>query len=427
MTLTHARCRATIAVAALAVGLSACATRPLALAPVSPERASESLASARSNYASHPDSPGARLALGVALYDAASYAESRTMLQPLLDTPGDAGARANLYFAASADRTGDLEAARRGYTRFLAMGGESDEVRTRLGDVQRRDAQTTIRQALANERALNPMRFPEGSIGVAPFTVATADSSLAALGYGLADLLITDLARSSKLQVVDRVRLDELMRETKLTPGGSVDSASAARAGLLIGARRLVNGSVTQMPNEQLGIDARVTDVATARRIGSPVRSTTGFDELLDRVSTVALRLFEEMGIALTPAERAAVERKPTQSLKAFLAFSRGVRDEAQFDFGRAMRDYGDALRLDPGFDLARRHLLGVGGAASAAAANVRALGQSGLLDGVNPSPAGDLGLFADRGDRSARAAFEGSAFGNLIIVLIGSGLGGAR
>ena len=48
-----------------------------------------------------------------------------------------------------------------------------------------------------------------------------------AVGYGLADLLTTDLAQSKKLQVVDRVQVNAVLREIGLVDAGRIDSNSA--------------------------------------------------------------------------------------------------------------------------------------------------------------------------------------------------------
>ena len=94
-------------------------------------------------------------------------------------------------------------------------------------------ADSAVKAAMAMETKIDPRRFSDATIGVTPFRVTTTDSTLAVLGFGLADLLITDLARSGQLRVVDRLRVDALMRELALAGSGRVDSASAPRAGRL--------------------------------------------------------------------------------------------------------------------------------------------------------------------------------------------------
>jgi TolB-like protein len=106
-------------------------------------------------------------------------------------------------------------------------------------------------------------RIPDRTVGVPPLAISASDTSIAALSYGLADLLATDLARSSRLTVVDRMRLDAVLRELKLANSGNVDAGTAPRVGRILGARRLVVGAVAQLPGGDLSINARVADVTT--------------------------------------------------------------------------------------------------------------------------------------------------------------------
>jgi len=99
------------------------------------------------------------------------------------------------------------------------------------------EAEEAARSAIANERAINVASLPERSVGVTPFAVSTSDTTIAPLAYGLADILITDLQRSGQLQLVDRLRLDALLREVELVGPGRVDTMTAPRVGQLVGAR----------------------------------------------------------------------------------------------------------------------------------------------------------------------------------------------
>jgi hypothetical protein len=55
----------------------------------------------------------------------------------------------------------------------------------------------------------------------------------------------------------------------------------------------------------------------------------------------------------LTTAERHAIEERPTRSLQAFLAYSKGLRLEDEGKYQEASRSFGEAARLDPSFGAA--------------------------------------------------------------------------
>lgn len=225
------------------------------------------------------------------------------------------------------------------------------------------EAEATARQAVAAERSIVVASFPERSLGVAPFAVASADTTIAPLAYGLADILATDLVRSGQLQVVDRLRLDALLREVQLVEAGRVDPGTAPRVGKLVGARRLVLGALAQRPGGQLGIDARIADVATGS-LRTAVSASAPLADVLAAEKELAFRLLGQLGVNLTPAARARIEERPTRNIAALLAYSRAVRYEVHGDYVRAAGEYRTALRLDPAFALAGERLSQLPGAA---------------------------------------------------------------
>jgi TolB-like protein len=211
-------------------------------------------------------------------------------------------------------------------------------------------AESLAAAAVRNEQQLRADTLPARTVAVAPFAVEAADSTLAPLGDGLADLLMSDLAQSRQLTVVERLRLDALLRELELARSGRVDTATAPRVGRLVGARRLVVGAVAQPPGAQeLVLEARVADAATSETRGA-VSGRAAVARILDAEKALAMQLFAELGVTLTPAERAAVERNRTGNLAALLAYSRGVRAEVEWRYGDAVNAYREAGRLDPTF-----------------------------------------------------------------------------
>ena len=399
--------------------LGACAGHP-PLTPLAPVRAASAVDDAQRAFTADP-SDAARLRLGEAQVRAARASAALATLQPLLATTGETGARANLYAALANERLGNLDAAEHGYQVYLAAHDDG-AVRARLAAVSRRRADVAARAAVASERTIDAGTFGARTVGVAPLAVSAADTSLAPLGYGLADLLITDLSRSRQIQVVDRLRMDALLRELQLAQSGRVDSATAPRVGRLVGARRLVSGAIGQLPGDKLAVSSRVADVASGGFVGSPVTERTSLDDILDAEKSLAFSIFDQLGVTLTPAEHAAIEQRPTRSLAAFLAYSRGARAEVLGDFTAARAYFRQAVLIDPGFTAAGNRLASVPAGPSTSTASV-ALPQpltlttlSSVLDALNPSPAAFLGPVRDRGNASEQATFANPNAGSIII-----------
>lgn len=221
---------------------------------------------------------------------------------------------------------------------------------------RRNEAEESARRALAAEQSIEVATLPARTLGVPPFDVSPGDTLLAPLAYGLADLLMTDLARSSQLQIVDRLRLDALLRELDLVEAGRVDTTTAPRLGKLVGARRLVLGALTRRSGARMFIDADVADVASGE-VESAVSAGAPVAEILRAEKELAFRLFDALEVNLTPAERAAVEQLPTKNVEALLAYSRGVRYEVEGRYGEAAEEHARAVQMDPGFQAARTRL----------------------------------------------------------------------
>jgi TolB-like protein len=232
------------------------------------------------------------------------------------------------------------------------------------------EAEAYARQAIANEQTIRGDSLPARTVGITPLRISATDTALQPLAYGLADLLMTDLARSASLRVVDRLRLDALLRELSLVSAGRVDETTAPRVGRLIQARRLVLGSATQQAGGQIAIEAGIADVVTGD-VRAAVSATAPLDDILAAEKELAFKLFDALGVQLTPAERVAVEQRATQNLAALLAYSRGVRYEVEGRFDAAAAEYQSALRLDPGFAMAGTRLGGTQGRATVTSTQV--------------------------------------------------------
>ena len=216
------------------------------------------------------------------------------------------------------------------------------------------DADAAARAAVANERALVATATDPRTVGVVP--LAAADSALEPLAFAIADFLLTDLSRSRQLTVVDRTELHAILRELDLAGSGRVDSATAPRTGHLLRAGRLVVGAIGPAAREAVRLDARTADVNSGRVVVAGTADAT-LSQVLDAEKTIALRIFDALGVTLTPAERVAVEARPTRNLAALLAYGRAVRYEVEGAYASAAAEYSRASLLDPNFRLARRRL----------------------------------------------------------------------
>lgn len=211
------------------------------------------------------------------------------------------------------------------------------------------DADNAAKAALENENKLDAGKIPARTFAVLPFTVSSSDTLLKPLGFGLADLLVSDLSKSPELRLVERIQTNAMMRELNLVDEGIADPRQAPRVGRLIGARRILIGDAARGDGGTIRLSARVVDV-----IGGTVLDLVSAEAPLDRVidaeKALALLIFERLGITLTPAQRNRIEQKQTVQLAALVAYGRGVQAEAKGDAAGATAAFEDASRLDAAF-----------------------------------------------------------------------------
>jgi len=338
----------TMGLFAFALGAAGCAT--VGAAASGPE----AIARLERERSSHPQSEPVLRSLGIAYYKSGKLPEARTALDQARKLDPHDGTAA-LYLGLTAEAQNDIATARTAYGSYIEYGRTSrvrHALEARLASLQRKQLEETAKAEVRDEQRLAQIAGTPNVVAVLPLAFSGADTSLKPLERGLAELLTTDLARSSRLTVVERLRLQAVLDEIKLQTSGATDSASNVRAGKILQAGRLVQGAILQQ-GPDLRVDAAVIDVPTTRVAGA-TNDNRALDELLTLEKNIVLGLFQQMGVTLTTAERNAIEQRPTRSLAAFVAYSRGLLLEDEGQFEAADGFYQQAVRLDPSFAAAQ-------------------------------------------------------------------------
>ncbi len=376
----------------LTLGCVACASGGAAIrvADVTPS----SIPSLEAEKSQHPHDANTLARLGVAYFKAGRYEDARPVLDSAVAYDSASGV-AEIYLGMTAEQQGDFATARAAYSRFIAVSGSGELKATaqeRLSLVGRRQLEYQARQALAHEADFAQMPPESNTVAVMPFNYTGTDTTIQPLGRGLAQLLVTDLAKSRQIRVLERERMQAMVDEMKLSDSAQVDPSTAVRSGHLLRAADVVQGSLSSLPGNQLRVDTKVVDVTSAA-----VKASAGTQDQLDRLfdleKALAFRVFNNLGIQLSPAEQEAINQRPTQNVQAFLAYSRGLVAQDRGDFGAAEADFNQAAVLDPGFQAA---VQGAATAGQLSAASQETVGQvetavsaTSTIQGPPPPPPG--------------------------------------
>src|SRR5258708_15319229 len=235
-------------------------------------------------------------------------------------------------------------------------------------------ADSASHAAVAAERALNGRSSARKVFAVLPFTVTATDSSLAPLGYGLAEFLSDDLAHSHRITMVERVRLADIQREQNLSLTSAVDPVTGIRVGCLIAGQHLIHGTIDAPSRGPVTIDARGVDVSSGD-IDMQRRASAPLETVFRAERDLVMHTFSNYGITLTDDEKRALYERVVPNFRAFLVFSRGVRAEQQGQDALAIASFMEAATLDRNFKLAATRLAAARARVATAAAPVTAAG----------------------------------------------------
>ena len=300
--------------------------------------------------ASRPNDPAVLRSLGIAYYKVGRYADARTQLAQAVRLDPHDGTAA-LYLGLTAEQQKDIPAAKVAYQAYIRYGRTSKirkELEARLAALTRVELQVAAKAAVAREQQIALQQGSPRTVAVMPLRFVGTDSTLQPLERGLAELITTDLSRSHLLTVVERARIQSILDEIALQQTAQTDSATRVRTGKIIQAGRIVNGQIVQNAS-RLRVDAAIVNTQTAALVGGAASENT-LEQLFAIEKAIVLQLFDSLGVILTTAERVAIEQRPTKSLQAFLAYSRGLKLEDQGKYDDASRSFQDAVRLDPSF-----------------------------------------------------------------------------
>ena len=304
---------------------------------------------------SNPSSAAANRALGIALYKLERYAQSRPLLDQARKLEPTDGVSA-LYAGLAAEQMKDFTAAKAAYNEYLGNGKTAkirNDIRARLVLLTKQEMKVAAQDAVRNEARIAQAAGPANTIAVMPLKFSGTDATLQPLERGLADLIINDLAKSSKVTVVERDRMQAIADEIALGASGAADKTTAVRAGKIIQAGSIVQGAITQLGANNVSLDATVLSTATSEAVGNQSSQPGLLDQIFAIEKRVVFDIFNALKIDLTAAERLAIDARPTSNLQAFLAYSRGLQAEDQGKFDDAARFFESARSIDPSFSAA--------------------------------------------------------------------------
>lgn len=211
-----------------------------------------------------------------------------------------------------------------------------------------------MKQLLAQENQLSNSRISPVAIAIFPFSYYGKDKKYSSLGKGISEMMITDLSQVKGLHLIERVRLQALMEEIGLGQTGLIKENSAPRFGKLLGAGKIVHGSFDLLSKKKVQFNAAFWDILK-NKFPPPAKEADNLKNIFRIEKDLVFSLLDDMGILLTPEERARIQQIPTKNIQAFLAYCQGLEMEDRGNFAKAAQFFQKAVRLDPHFGQAKK------------------------------------------------------------------------
>ena len=197
---------------------------------------------------------------------------------------------------------------------------------------------------LWTQNSLSNLGAPDKSIAVLPFENLSKEQENAFFADGVQDEILTELARIADLKVISRTSTMQYKSEV---------ARNLRQIGHQLGVANVVEGNVQRAGN-RVRVNAQLIDARTDRHLWAQT-----YDRDLANVfaiqSEIAQKIAGELRAKLSPREKADIERRPTESSEAYLAFMQGHEifyrpDKFRSNTEKAEQLFEKATKLDPNF-----------------------------------------------------------------------------
>ncbi len=187
------------------------------------------------------------------------------------------------------------------------------------------------------------------------FSMGEYKESLGDLSKGLADFFEYDFSKFPGMKIVERDKLDYLLREAKLSEEGKIDPATAVRVGKMLGAQLMVFGSITQLDGKNARMVVRVVDVETSEIVTTADRE--GKPNFVEMEKELVRDIAGKLKLVLTREAGTAIEESATSDMDAARLYSLGLKYMDEYQYEKAYDYFKKAYEKDNSFAEAKKKM----------------------------------------------------------------------
>ena len=200
----------------------------------------------------------------------------------------------------------------------------------------------------ANIKTVAVMEFDNYSVG-------KYQTELGLLSKGLADWFAIDFGKLSDLHVVERSKINFVLKEIKLNQSDKVDAATAVKAGKLLGAQFMIFGSITQLDSKHTRMSVRVVKVETSEIVATVDKEGSPDYSKLEK--GLVEQLAQKLQITVSDKARGLIQQGGTSSIESQQFYSRGIDAADNYDWKNAYAFFKKAYDADNSFLEAKKRM----------------------------------------------------------------------
>lgn len=178
---------------------------------------------------------------------------------------------------------------------------------------------------------------------------------LGSLAKGIADMFEHDFGKVSNLTVIERDKIDYVLKEHDLIKEGAVSKASAVKAGELLGANYMIFGSIIQLDRHNFKMLARAVNVETSEIVASVEKE--GAPDYFGMEKELTIELAKKLDMQVGDNVEEMIKQGGTDSQDAMLQYSQGLDHLDHLNYQMAYDAFKKAYDLDNSFAEAKRKL----------------------------------------------------------------------
>lgn len=203
--------------------------------------------------------------------------------------------------------------------------------------------------------AVLPQIAGKKSLAVMYFENQTNNTELDWMREGLADMLITDLSRSNKINVLSRQQLQSILEKTGYRQGDDIPFEQIIGIARKSRAENFITGSFAKA-GEKIRIDAQLHDSANGSLLATESLTVEKTEQILTEIDLLSLKLAKHLG-AEERESHVSFADVMTNNLEAFRYYSMALEKARGLHKKAALELLEKAVALDAEFAMAHARI----------------------------------------------------------------------